>query len=57
VVDRLDPDYLEELTVRLAAEADEAKAKRRRKGRPKGQRSAGLGRGWELVDVDVAEIT
>lgn len=54
----MDPDFLDELTVRLAAEADAERAKERRRTR-RGRRQATqqrMGPKWQVQDVGIEEI-
>lgn len=51
----MDPDYTDELLIRLSAEADHQAAEERRSKRSKGK-GASKGRGREVVDADLAEI-
>ena len=47
----MDPDYLEELTARMRAVADENKAREARE-----KRKAAHGRRGNVVEADIAEI-
>lgn len=51
-VDALDPDFLEELMMRLAAEADH-EALRRKQRAQQGRAAGQLGPGWAVEDAEV----
>lgn len=58
----MDPDFIEQLTQRLAAEVDAEDVKRKRRQRKakdearKREMKRRLGDKWQIQDVDVSEI-